>query len=74
MREGVPDQARAEPGWEVFEHWQGGRLAGFSMLKGTEYHRQLGPRIPAHAQGDSRLPGAAAQPARVLDDQGAHWR
>jgi hypothetical protein len=35
------DQARAEPGWEVFEHQQEGHLAGFSMLKGTEYHCQL---------------------------------
>lgn len=42
------EQARAEPGWEVFEHWQDGRLAGFSMLKGTEYHCQLEPgfRLP----------------------------
>lgn len=35
------EQARAEPGWEIFEHWQDGRLGGFSMLKGTEYHCQL---------------------------------
>ena len=37
------EAARAEPGWEVFEHWQDGRLMGFSMLKGTEYHCQLEP-------------------------------
>ena len=41
MRKATIEQARAEPGWEVFEHWQEGQLVGFSMLKGTEYHCQL---------------------------------
>lgn len=37
------DAARQAPGWEVFEHHQGGELAGFAMLKGTEFHCCLFP-------------------------------
>lgn len=33
-------QALAQ-GWEVFEHQQGGRLAGIAILRGTEFHCQL---------------------------------
>ncbi|MBS0506587.1 MAG: hypothetical protein JSR53_04295 [Proteobacteria bacterium] len=31
-------QARAAPDWEVHEYRPGGVLAGFGMLKGTEFH------------------------------------
>lgn len=34
-------QALAQPGWEVFEHHQDGEMAGFAMLKGTEFHCHL---------------------------------
>ena len=37
------EAARALPDWEVFEHHQGGELAGFAMLKGTEFHCCLFP-------------------------------
>lgn len=36
-------QAKTLPGWEVFEHYQQGALAGFAILKGTEFHCQLFP-------------------------------
>lgn len=35
------EQARALPGWEVFEHRQDNTLVGFAMLKGTEFHCHL---------------------------------
>lgn len=35
------EKAKAMPDWEVFEHHQDGQLAGFAILKGTEFHCQL---------------------------------
>lgn len=37
------EMAKAQPGWEIFEHYQGGELAAFAMLKGTEFHCHLTP-------------------------------
>ena len=37
------EAARAVPDWEGFEHHQGGALAGFALLKGTEFHCCLFP-------------------------------
>ena len=35
------ETARQLPGWELFEHHQNGELAGFAIIKGTEFHCQL---------------------------------
>lgn len=35
------ETAKQLPGWEVLEHRQGGELAGFAIIKGTEFHCQL---------------------------------
>ena len=37
------EAARALPDWETVEHRQNGELAGFALMKGTEFHCHLFP-------------------------------